>query len=455
MSDMEIDEMKGRLNKPEKDYSEATTKELESASHILSQQQPDAASRLKEVVDSLLSLEKQTRMASDAENTTRLVVAIVRHCGTLGAWEQLNENIVLIAKKRTQFKQTITRMVQEAASFVEQVPSKDAKIELINTLRQVADGKIYVEVERARLTRALAQLREEEGNIKEAADLLQDVQIETIGTMEAREKIDFILDSMRLVLEKNDHVRAYLISKKITSRSLQDKDHQDLKVRYFMLMIRYYLHEKNYLEISKCYHHIFETAKIQEDPNLWVDNLQNIVLYVVLSPFDNHQSDLLNRIWNEKKIEEKPLQMFRGLLKKFVGTELILWPEFEASFAAPLSRHKVFVDDKTRWEDLHHRVVEHNIRVVSKYFSRITMKRLSQLLYLNEAKTEEFLSKMVSSKTISAKIDRIDGIVNFKKPQQTQDVLNNWSSDIVQLLGLLEKSVHLINGQYMQANAKV
>lgn len=83
------------------------------------------------------------------------------------------------------------------------------------------------------------------------------------------------------------------------------------------------------------------------------------------------------------------------------------------------------------------------------------MKRLSQLLYLSEVKTEEFLSKMVTSKTISAKIDRIDSIVNFKKPQQAQDILNGWSSDIVQLLNLLEKSVHLINGQYMQANAKV
>lgn len=90
------------------------------------------------------------------------------------------------------------------------------------------------------------------------------------------------------------------------------------------------------------------------------------------------------------------------------------------------------------------------------------MKRLAQLLFLSEANTESFVSKMVSSKTIRAKIDRIDGIVVFKQPQETVEALNDWSSDIVQLLQLVEKSVHLISmlfiinltqadGQYMQA----
>jgi len=225
-------------------------------------------------------------------------------------------------------------------------------------------------VERARLIRTLAQIREEEGNIKEAAELLQDVQIETIGTMEAREKIDFILESMRLVLDKNDFVRAQLISKKITSRSLNDKAHQDLKVRYYKLLIRFYAHEKNYLEMCKCYHQIFETQQVQDDANLWSDALANMVVFITLSPFDNHQHDLINRIWLEKKLEEKQLQVHRELLKHFVGTELVVWPEFEAKFSKNLATSKAFVDDKTRFEDLHDRVVEHvRIWIVVLIFS--------------------------------------------------------------------------------------
>jgi 26S proteasome regulatory subunit N5 len=48
---------------------------------------------------------------------------------------------------------------------------------LIDTLRTVTAGKIYVENERARLTRTLAEIREGEGNITEAASVLQELQV--------------------------------------------------------------------------------------------------------------------------------------------------------------------------------------------------------------------------------------------------------------------------------------
>jgi hypothetical protein len=49
--------------------------------------------------------------------------------------------------------------------------------------------QIYVEVERARLTHILAQMKENEGEVTEAADILQELQVETYGSMEKREKV--------------------------------------------------------------------------------------------------------------------------------------------------------------------------------------------------------------------------------------------------------------------------
>lgn len=37
--------------------------------------------------------------------------------------------------------------------------------------------QIYVEIERARLTRKLAKIKEEEGKVKEAAEILQEVAV--------------------------------------------------------------------------------------------------------------------------------------------------------------------------------------------------------------------------------------------------------------------------------------
>lgn len=50
-------------------------------------------------------------------------------------------------------------------------------------------AQIYVEVERARLTHKLAKMKEEEGNIIEAANIIQELQVETYGSMEKREKV--------------------------------------------------------------------------------------------------------------------------------------------------------------------------------------------------------------------------------------------------------------------------
>ena len=47
----------------------------------------------------------------------------------------------------------------------------------VQTLRAVTEGKIHVELERARLTRQLAKIRESEGKVAEAADLMSEVQV--------------------------------------------------------------------------------------------------------------------------------------------------------------------------------------------------------------------------------------------------------------------------------------
>jgi len=46
-----------------------------------------------------------------------------------------------------------------------------------------------VEVERARLTHTLAQMKEKDGEVIEEANILQELQVETYGSMKRREKV--------------------------------------------------------------------------------------------------------------------------------------------------------------------------------------------------------------------------------------------------------------------------
>ncbi len=68
------------------------------------------------------------------------------------------------------------------------------------TLHDITEGKIFVEAERATLSRILAGMKEEEGDIDKAQEVMQDVAVETYGALDKREKTDFILEQARLSL---------------------------------------------------------------------------------------------------------------------------------------------------------------------------------------------------------------------------------------------------------------
>ncbi|KAG0255912.1 26S proteasome non-ATPase regulatory subunit 12 [Actinomortierella ambigua] len=433
----------------DKDYS--NPKMEKDCSSIVDAQLPEVEAHAKSgnltnAFDQLLSLEKQTRTAADLASSTRVLKTFIKLTFEAGDWKLMQEYIVLLSKKHGQLKQAITRMVQESMDCLDKTPDMKTKLELIDTLRTVTDGKVYLEVERARVTRILAKIKEEEGNITDAADIMQDLQVETFGSMEKREKTDFILEQVRLCLLKRDYIRANIISKKINTRYFKETEVQDLKLRYYDLMIEYSLHEGEYLQVCKHYRQIFDTPSIKEDPAKAKLAIESAALFVALAPFDNEQSDLIHRVY--KEAEEVDTPVYRDLLKCFITSELMRWAMIEQIYGPTLGKNPALAGGdegaKKRLKELHNRVVEHNIRVVAKYYTRITTKRLTQLLDLSDRECEEFLSKLVVSKTIFAKIDRPAGVVSFAKSKRPNEVLNEWSQDINSLLGLIEKTCHLI-----------
>ncbi|GAA6083412.1 26S proteasome non-ATPase regulatory subunit 12, partial [Tachysurus ichikawai] len=347
--------------------------------------------RLQEAVENLLSLEKQTRTASDMVSTSRILVAIVQMCYEAKDWDALNENIMLLSKRRSQLKQAVAKMVQECYKYVDTASDLTVKLRLIDTLRTVTAGKIYVEIERARLTKTLAGIKEQSGEIKEAASILQELQVETYGSMEKKEKVEFILEQMRLCIAVKDYIRTQIISKKINTKFFKEEGTEESKLKYYNLMIQVDQHEGSYLSICKHYRAIYDTPCILEDSSKWQQALKSVVLYVVLSPYDNEQSDLVHRISTDKKLEEIP--KYKDLLKQFTTMELMRWSSLVEDYGKELREGSpdspatdVFTqteEGEKRWQDLKNRVVEHNIRIMAKYYTRIMMKRMADLLDLS------------------------------------------------------------------------
>lgn len=328
-------------------------------------------------------------------------------------------------------------------------------------------------------------MKKEQGDLNAAADILCELQVETFGSMHRREKTEFILEQVALCIEKGDWTQAGILSRKIgikyfsrkpkrtpeqiekdkkereekeKNRSIDDPplesedDVTDLKLRYYEQQITLAKHEDKYLDACKHYRQVLDTESVEETPEQLhavsrlfhnglfavhvahkVQVLQRVIYYILLAPHDNEQSDLLHRINADTRNSLVPEE--KELLNTFTIPELMRWPIVSERFGPHLCSTDVFSaspdqqDPKahTRWQDLRKRVIEHNVRVIAKYYTRIQMHRLTQLLDLDEEETESYISSLVTAKTVYAKIDRPARVVTFAKTRDADEVLSEWS----------------------------
>ncbi|KAK5096837.1 proteasome regulatory particle subunit [Lithohypha guttulata] len=471
------------FTKPEKDFSKEADKIIPEAESL-------AKKNLQQGVDKLTALEKQSRQSSDLATTSRVLTTIVTICKNAGDWSFLNEQVILLSKKHGQLKQAITKMVQVVMSFLDDVPNTETKLSIIETLRTVTEGRIFVEVERARVTRALSDIKKSQGDINAARDVLCELQVETFGSMTRREKTEFILEQVSLCIESDDWTQAGILSRKISTRYFARKpkktpeqlekekkereeaekkrgpdeappepedDVTDLKLRYYEQQITLAKHDDKYLDACKHYRQVLDTESVENNPEQLQAVLQRVIYFILLAPYDNEQSDLLHKINLDARNSDVPKD--QALLKQFTISELMRWPMVEERFGKHLCSTDVFSktpdtkDPKanTRYQALRQRVIEHNVRVVAKYYTRITFGRLCELLDLSEEETEKYISDLVTKKTVYARIDRPARVVSFEVKRGPDEVLDEWSSSMRGLLQLLERVGHLMQREEMMA----
>lgn len=226
---------------------------------------------------------------------------------------------MLLSKKHSQLKQAVTKMVQVVMGFLDDIPTLDTKLSVIETLRTVTEGKIFVEVERARVTRILSNIKKEQGDLNAATDILCELQVETFGSMSRREKTEFILEQVALCISKGDWTQGGILSRKISTRFFARKptkskeelekeakeakeakekekkakkrandtgpagvdsadmqvdeapderndDVTDLKLRYYEQQITLAKHEDKYLEVCKHYRQVLDTVAVENNP---------------------------------------------------------------------------------------------------------------------------------------------------------------------------------------------
>lgn len=138
-----------------------------------------------------------------------------------------------------------------------------------------------------------------QGDLNAAAEILCELQVETFGSMERREKTEFILEQVALCIEKGDWTQAGILIRKISTKYFTRKpkrtpeeiekdrkereakgkrrgaddpplekedDVTDLKLRYYEQQITLAKQDNKYLDACKHYRQVLDTESVEENP---------------------------------------------------------------------------------------------------------------------------------------------------------------------------------------------
>lgn len=334
---------------------------------------------LDEAINLCLGLEKKCRLANDMHTLKEVCLHMIRLCKEKEDWPKLNSTLAVINKRRAQSKTAVAAIVEEAYGYIDKTPSLAAKIELIKTLKEICQGKIYAEAESARLHLLLAKIYEEQGDVGAACDEIQDVHVETYGSLSKIEKAEYILHQIRLNLLRKDFVRALIQSRKMNRTTIEEDGFEDIKVRFYQMMVEYHTHEDDVWSMSQSYYKIYDTSITKQDAAKADDALQSAVIMCLLSKYDNHQSDFMHRLRGMKAIAAMPV--FHLALTLFTTKEVIAYPFKGLSV---IEEHACLCTEAGGAEFncklLHKRIIQHNLRVMAGYYEKIRSQRLASML---------------------------------------------------------------------------
>ena len=145
------------------DLSSETDAKLEQCKTLVT------AGQLQEALTLLAALEKRCRVGNDHKSLARVCEASLLACKEIGDEEALLQTLQTLSTRRSQKSSAIRSLVQTATPWcivepyeplpVNSESEKTSRDKLIVALRDITDGKLFLERERAQFTRALAIIK--------------------------------------------------------------------------------------------------------------------------------------------------------------------------------------------------------------------------------------------------------------------------------------------------------
>lgn len=140
--------------------------------------------------------------------------------------------------------------------YISSIDQEDVRMDFVATMKEVCEKKIYLEVEYARCCMMIVKHKEKQGasreDILEAAKIMENVQVETYGSMDKFEKLEFILYQMKLNILLKDFTKLIIVSKKVNLKFFEDASFSRLEVTFYLYKLQYHLKKNEHHESANC-----------------------------------------------------------------------------------------------------------------------------------------------------------------------------------------------------------
>jgi 26S proteasome regulatory subunit N5 len=428
---------------------------------------------LKKLIDD----EKFTRLENEYEKNRTICKKILETLYGRNDYENFLKLFEYLTQRKNQSRESIIAMVKYCINeILPNLKTQKESSDLLNTLIRVTEGKIFVEYEYSQAIRKMTEMHIMNNEKEEAAKLIQDVQIEAFGSLESEYKIEYILFQMQVLIDKGDYIRTLIVSNKIKRNHLDDEGIELLKIRFFRLMILYYMHEKNYLETSKCYKTLYDFIKsineklvdvekknveikpkvidnyiqVKKDNNL-EQIFENYILFLSICPPELETKNMLNELLIKYKKDLDKNKTLLYIVEKRLSDDIIL---IDNNLFNRFKDFEIFKKNPELIKLFRKYWIQHDLSIFEKFFAKIHIQRISKMTLVPDDEIESEIADMVINNYIYARINRIEKIVNFRKETDHHDVLDNFNYDMASLLTKIEETCHIINKEYLKYGIK-
>ena len=433
---------------------------------------------LKDVeLKKLIDEEKVTRLEGEFEKNKSICVKIFSILQKRNDFQNFLKIFEYLTQRRNQSRESIIYMVKNCLNeILPNLKNHKDSTDLLQTIIKVTEGKIFVEYEYSQAIRKMTEIYLMNNKIVEAAKLIQDVQIEAFGSLENDYKVDYILFQMQVLLEKGDYVRTLIVSNKIKRNHLDDDGFELLKIRFFRLMIEYFMHEKKYIDVSKSYKTLYDFVKSINDKLIDIEKnnkeikpkiienylkinkendlkklFENYVLFLSICPPELETKNMLNELIIKYKKELDKDENILYIVEKRLSDDIIL---IDNNLFNKYKDYEIFKKNPELIKLFRKHWIQHDLSLFEKFFAKIHIKRINDMTLVPVDEIEKEIADMVVNNYIYAKINRIEKIVNFRKKTDYHDVLDNFNYDMDNMLKKIEETCHLINKEYLKYNIK-